>query len=320
MSVEIDERKLDLLARAFDGLMPFFSDESCAEVMLNDDGSVFVEIHGQGIRKLPDLFPENRARMVIEAVAGIAGEEARPGTIIETELPPERFRGARFEGLMPPITTRPTFSIRMPSTFVLTLDDYEKSGAITHEQREILEREYVQNRANVLIAGGTSSGKTTFANALLDALSKSGTSERIVIIEDTRELRCNVENTLQMRTITGKVDQLRLLSAAMRLRPDRVLVGEVRDGAALALLKAWNTGHPGGLATVHANSAEAALMRIESLVGEATQTPQPQLVGEAIDLIVSLQRLPTGERKVHEIIQVEGFNHTKGEYEMKRLA
>jgi type IV secretion system protein VirB11 len=156
-----------------------------------------------------------------------------------------------------------------------------------------------------LVVGGTQSGKTTLANGLLHELSTAiGSTQRVLMIEETRELRCSVPNHIALRT-TETVDMTRLVRTALRLRPDRIIVGEVRGAEALAMLKAWNTGHPGGIATVHANDARAGLIRLEQLVQEANVPPQPALIAEAVDLIVVIVRTPTG-RKITEIARVHG--------------
>jgi type IV secretion system protein TrbB len=137
-------------------------------------------------------------------------------------------------------------------------------------------------------------------------------TERIVILEDTRELQCEARNAVQLHT--GDVaDLTRLVRVTMRLRPDRIIVGEVRGGEALALLKAWNTGHPGGVTTVHANSAAAALLRLDSLIQESGVPLQPRLVAETVDLVVFIARTPE-RRRVREVVRVNGYDVVHGSY------
>jgi type IV secretion system protein VirB11 len=186
---------------------------------------------------------------------------------------------------------------------------------MTAEQAAII-RNAIELRKNIVVAGGTGTGKTTLTNAILGALVEVTPGHRLVILEDTAEIQCAADNYVTLHT-TDMVDMNRLLKSTMRLRPDRILVGEVRDGAALALLKAWNTGHPGGVATVHANSAFAALKRLEQLVAEVSSQPMPDVIGEAVDLIVSIERTPTG-RRVRELLQVEGFRD--GQYVTSTIA
>jgi type IV secretion system protein VirB11 len=178
-------------------------------------------------------------------------------------------------------------------------------------QRAAIERAVVR-RQNILVVGGTGAGKTTLTNAIIDQMAGATPDHRLVIIEDTAEIQCAAPNTVIMRAI-DTVDMQRLLKATLRLRPDRIVVGEVRGGEALTMLKAWNTGHPGGVCTVHANHARAGLTRIEQMIAEVSQAPMRALIGEAIDLIVSIVRTDgTPGRRIHEVIAVDGF--TDGEY------
>ncbi len=167
-------------------------------------------------------------------------------------------------------------------------------------------RHAVASRLNIVICGGTGSGKTTLANAVIAEILSSAPDDRIVILEDTAELRCTAQNVVALHT-SETIDMARLLKSTMRLRPDRIVVGEVRDGAALTLLKSWNTGHPGGISTVHSNSALSALARLEQLTAEASQQPMQAVIGEAVDLVVFVER-GAGGRRVREIIRVDGFN------------
>lgn len=187
---------------------------------------------------------------------------------------------------------------------------------MSQRQREAVLAAIVQ-RKNILIAGGTGTGKTTLANAVLDAIANHEPEHRIVIIEDTRELQCQAPNTVYLRT-SDTVDQTMLLRATMRLRPDRIVVGEVRDKSALALLKAWNTGHPGGVGTVHANDAAAALVRVGQLIQEAGVPPAPDLIAEAVNVVVSIKR-DRGARRIGEIVVVSGYDSALG-FRFERVA
>jgi type IV secretion system protein VirB11 len=164
----------------------------------------------------------------------------------------------------------------------------------------------VDAHQNILVVGGTGSGKTTLTNAIIDYTAIAWPNERLVIIEDTAEIQSRSKNSVILRA-TDTVDMLRLLKATMRLRPTRILVGEVRGAEALSLIKAWNTGHPGGVATIHANSAEAALSRMESLVAEATAAPMQKVIAEAVHVIVSIAKTAQG-RKVQDVLRVEGYD------------
>jgi type IV secretion system protein VirB11 len=177
-------------------------------------------------------------------------------------------------------------------------------------------RAAVTQRCNILVAGGTSSGKTTLANALLAEMAH--VDARVILIEDTRELQCPLPDTVALRTRPPHVSMTELVRSTMRLRPDRIVVGEVRGPEALDMLKAWNTGHPGGIATVHANSASAALYRVEQLVQEAVITVPRQLIAEAIDIVVFISGRGT-MRRVSTIARVIGLDPDTGGYALADL-
>jgi P-type conjugative transfer ATPase TrbB len=291
------------------------ADPRVIEVMLNPDGRLWIDELGIGMRDTGNRFSpsqgENLLGTVAAALSGVITPE-RP--ILEGELPLD---GSRFCGLLPPVVLAPAFCIRKAATSLYSLDDYVRDGILDVSSAAVqgnaalapsrghltVLRHAICARQNILVVGGTQSGKTTLANGLLHELSVSAaSSQRIVSIEETRELRCTVENNVALRT-TETVDMTQLVRTALRLRPDRIIIGEVRGAEALAMLKAWNTGHPGGIATVHANSAYAALVRLEQLVQEANVSPQPALIAEAVDLIVVIVRTPTG-RCVTEVARV----------------
>lgn len=286
-------------------LMGWLEDEAIVEIMLNPDSSLWVDVLGGGMQQRGTMEPV-RAKMVMDTVAAMLDRvvtETQP--ILEGELPLD---GSRFEGLVPPLVERPTFTIRKKASLVFTLEDYVLKESLTAQHRDLL-REAVRDRKNILVCGGTGTGKTTLTNALLHAVSEETPEHRIVIIEDTRELQCSAENTVFLRT-SDDVDMTKLLRVTMRMRPDRILVGEVRGGEALALLKAWNTGHPGGVGTVHANDAAAALVRLGQLIQEAGVPPVPELIAEAVDIVVSIKRTSTG-RRIEEIVKVQGWENSR---------
>jgi len=245
----------------------------------------------------------------------------RENPILECELPLfAPFHGARFEAVIPPnVSPGPVFTIRRKASSVFTLDEYERQGIMTAQQREAIESA-VRARQNILVVGGTGTGKTTLTNAILAYMTVIASEHRLVIIEDTSELQCAAENVVILRA-TDTVSMLRLLKTTMRLRPDRIIVGEVRGGEALALLKAWNTGHPGGACTVHANThvnaARAGLQRIEQLIEEASTSPMRELIGEAVDLIVSIVKADNeAGRLVQEVVAVQGYSD--GAYQLAK--
>ncbi|OKP00817.1 P-type conjugative transfer ATPase TrbB [Xenorhabdus eapokensis] len=277
-------------------------DPSVIEIMLNPDGTLWVEHLGLPMQQI-GTFASTQAESLMATVAStLRTHITAANPILECELPLD---GSRFEALIPPVVAAPTFTIRKKAMKIFTLTDYVEAGIMTDIQCEAIEAA-VRNRRNILIVGGTGTGKTTLANAMIDFMAKACPQDRLAILEDTGELQCNAKNVVTMRCV-DHVNMTRLLKATMRLRPDRILVGEVRDGAALALLKAWNTGHPGGIATNHANSARAGLIRLEQLVAEATQAPMQALIAEAVDLIVSIEKTGGG-RRVKEVVKVEGHD------------
>ena len=259
------------------------------EIMANPDGSVWIEKAGIGLTVSEHTLSTSDRERVILLVASGGGE---PGS------------GERFEGLLPPISTAPCFSIRKPATTPFELGDYVDQGALSPAMCAAL-RDAVIGRKNILIAGGTSSGKTTFTNALL--AEPTINEDRIVILEDTRELKCAAPNAVQLRTYRGSTSLQQLVRSTLRLRPDRIIVGEVRGAEALDLLKAWNTGHPGGITTLHANSALGALIRLEQLAMEATRRAPFDLIAEAIDVVIFMSRTG-GQRRVEEALRVSGFD------------
>jgi type IV secretion system protein TrbB len=287
------------------------------EVMLNPDGRLWIDELGIGMRDTGMRIPAAQAENLIGTVAATLGCVITPERpVLEGEL---SLDGSRFCGLLPPVVLGPAFCIRKAAALVYSLDDYVREGILdgsVHADVISLDRPIgsghadalrhaIRTRQNILVVGGTQSGKTTLANGLLHEMSQAvGTSQRVLTIEETRELRCTVPNCVALRT-TETVDMTRLVRTALRLRPDRIIVGEVRGAEALAMLKAWNTGHPGGIATVHANDAHAGLIRLEQLVQEANVPPQPALIAEAVDLIVVIVRTPSG-RKITEVARVRG--------------
>lgn len=277
-------------------------DTSVVEIMVNPDGRLFVERLGRGMEILAALEP-GAAEIIIGTVAHALQTEAdadRP--IISGELP---IGGHRFEGLLPPVVAAPSFTIRRRASRLIPLDDYIGEGIMTPVQAASI-RDAIVARMNIVICGGTGSGKTTLANAVIAEIVSAAPHDRMVILEDTAEIRCAAENAVALHT-SDAVDMARLLKSTMRLRPDRIIVGEVRDGAALTLLKAWNTGHPGGVTTIHSNSTLSALRRLEQLTAEVSQQPMHAVIGEAVDLVVSIERAGKS-RRVRDVMRVTGFN------------
>ncbi|NTF72578.1 P-type conjugative transfer ATPase TrbB [Rhizobium rhizogenes] len=292
-----------------DQLCVALDDATVVEIMLNPDGKLFIERLGHGVAPAGEMSSA-AAEMVIGTVAhALQSEVGTDQPIISGELP---IGGHRFEGLLPPVVAKPAFTIRRRASRLIPLEDYVRTGVMTEYQASTI-RSAISARLNIIISGGTGSGKTTLANAVINEIVKSTPEDRLVILEDTAEIQCAAENAVLLHT-SDSIDMARLLKSTMRLRPDRIVVGEVRDGAALTLLKAWNTGHPGGVATIHSNTAMSALRRLEQLTAEASQQPMHEVIGEAVDLVISIERTPRG-RLVRDIIQVERF--INGQYEIE---
>lgn len=291
-------------------------DPLVVEVMVNPDGAVRIDRLGSGCSDTGERLDPHQTERIIRLVASHARAEAHGlSPIVSAELPPHGSgAGERFEGILPPVSSAPCFSIRKPAERIHRLSDYVKSG-IMGAKTAIALSIAVAERRNILIAGGTSSGKTTLANALLAELGDR--SERVILIEDTRELQCAAPDTVALRTKPGIVSLADLVRSTLRLRPDRIIVGEVRGGEALDMLKAWNTGHPGGIATLHANSARGALYRLEQLVQETVVTVPRRLIAEAVDLILFIAGRGN-DRRIAGIERVEGIDEAGG-YALRTL-
>jgi type IV secretion system protein VirB11 len=291
----------------------WLDDPTIVEIMLNPDGRLWIDRLAEGLGDTGEVLSPADGERIVRLVAHHVGAEAYEGSPrISAELPET---GERFEGLLPPVVTAPTFAIRKPAVAVFTLDDYVAAGIMTGNQADALRRGVVE-RCNILVAGGTSTGKTTLTNALLAEVAK--TSDRVVLIEDTRELQCTAPNLVSLRTKDGVASLADLVRSSLRLRPDRIPIGEVRGAEALDLLKAWGTGHPGGIGTIHAGSAIGALRRMEQLIQEAVVTVPRALIAETIQLIAVLAGRGA-DRRMAELARVEGLD-TSGDYQLTRLS
>lgn len=293
-------RYSEMLATAFGkDIGELLTDANVIEIMVNPDGKLWAETYTKGKYFTEIVFTPEVAGNIVKLVAANHQEIANyEHPEVACELPET---GARFQGWLPPIVTAPSFTIRKRATLIYTLDDYLADHSITEVQVAKL-RKGISERKNILVAGGTASGKTTFANALLHEL--TGTKERIIILEDLPELQLNVADYVKLTT-SSTVSMRDLVKGVLRMRPDRIIIGEVRDGSALELLKSWNTGHPGGICTIHANSPEATISRLEDLVHEAVSIIPKRLIQEAIDLIVFMQRSAQGKYKVASVTEPE---------------
>jgi type IV secretion system protein VirB11 len=278
----------------------WLADPAVIEVMLNPDGRLWVDRLGEGMADSGRRLSPADGERIVRLLAHHVGAEAHDRSPrVSAELPGS---GERFEGLLPPVVAAPAFAIRKPAVAVFTLGDYVAAGIMSAAQAEAL-RLAVRERCNILVAGGTGTGKTTLTNALLAEVAKTG--DRVVLIEDMRELQCAAPNLVALRTRDGVTSMADLVRSSLRLRPDRIPVGEVRGAEALDLLKAWGTGHPGGVSTIHAGSALGALRRFEQLIQEAVVTVPRALIAETIDLVAVLRRHGSG-RRLSELVRVEG--------------
>ena len=290
----------------------FLEDSSVVEVMLNPDGRLWIDRLASGLTDTGERLSAPDGERIVRLVAHHVGAEVHAGAPrVSAELPET---GERFEGLLPPVVAAPTFSIRKPAVAVFTLDDYVAAGILTSGQADALGRA-VATRKNILVAGGTSTGKTTLTNALLAEVAK--TSDRVVLIEDTRELQCKASNLVALRTKDGVASLSDLVRSSLRLRPDRIPIGEVRGAEALDLIKAWGTGHPGGIGTIHAGTALGALRRLEQLIQEAVVTVPRALIAETLDVIAVLVGRG-GDRRLSELAGVAGLGPS-GDYSLSAI-
>ena len=324
------------LRREFgDFLMGLLSDELAEDILLNPDSTLWIKRMGQDFTKVGSMTAEAAlsALSTIAAWRGTILNHANP--ILETELPLD---GSRFEGIISPVVRSPIFAIRLRPRKIFSLAEYQQSGILTGkddplnklrkrddfaasvrglDHAEII-RASVAARKNILVVGATGSGKTTLVNAILHSFATLTPADRVISIEDTTELQCPVSNYVDLRAV-GSITMLDCLRACMRLKPNRIVVGEVRGAEAHTLLKAWNTGHQGGAATIHANDAVSGLIRLESLVAEATSAPQQTLIAEAVDLVVFVDGEASirAGRKVREVLLVHGYSN--GSYQVEHV-
>jgi type IV secretion system protein VirB11 len=284
-------------------IMGALADPKTVEIMLNSDGKLWQERLGEKMQQIGTLSA-SRSESIIKTLAGFHGKEINKGRpLLECELPID---GSRFAGQFPPIVPAPTFAIRKKAIAIFTLAQYVAAGIMTPAQLLVIEAA-VKNHRNILVTGSTGSGKTTLVNAIINHMVVIDPSERIVIIEDTGEIQCAADNFVQYHT-TLDISMTLLLRTSLRMRPDRLLVGEVRGPEALDLLMAWNTGHEGGAATLHANHARAGLVRMAQLISMHPDAPKhiEPLISEAVQLVIHIARTQDG-RRVEEIVEIQGY-------------
>ena len=277
-------------------------DPEVVEVLLNPDGALWVDRLGNGRSQSGHSLSAAAAERIVRLIAAHVRVEVHAGApIVSAELPET---GERFEGVLPPVVRAPVFAIRKRAAGVIRLSQYVADEILSPAQATFL-KDAVAQRKNIVIAGGTSTGKTTLANALLQEMAASG--DRVILLEDTVELQCVTDDHVPLRTKPGVVSMSDLVRSTLRLRPDRIVVGEVRGREALDLLKAWGTGHPGGIATLHAGSAQGALTRLEQLIQEVVVTVPRALIAETVDVIVFIAGRGR-TRRVQDIARVVGLD------------
>lgn len=300
--------------RGFGLLDSIISDDTITEVMINGPDNVFIEQNGR-LFKMDKYFESQRKlEDVIQRIVGLAGREVNQANpICDTRLPD----GSRVNVVLPPIALcGPTLTIRKFSKTPMTIEKLIQYGSITQEIADKLEI-LVRAKYNIFISGGTGSGKTTFLNALSNYIPKD---ERVITIEDSAELQITgVDNLVSLETRNantsgaGQITIRDLIKSSLRMRPERIIVGEVRGGEALDMLQAMNTGHDGSLSTGHANSTQDMLSRLETMVLQGAEglplEAIKQQIASAVDIIIHLSRLRDKSRKTMEITEVVGVEN-----------
>ena len=315
---EIRTRKT-LINAMGSSILEYLADTNVLELAVNTDQRLWIDTFDRGWVDTGHKVLPSIAKQIIYGVAAMADTvidvENKP--YLEAEMKPWEpyWSKCRFQAELPDIVDVPIFNIRKHARTVFTLDDYVRQGTMTERQREVI-LQGIQNNENIIAAGGTSSGKTTLLNAILDKVSDTG--DRLVIIEDTPELQCNAPNHVRLKTQKPYIDMNELLRMSLRLSPRRIVVGEVRGKEALTLLKAWNTGHDGGCATLHSDSALESLYRLEQMISEISVSPQQRTIGQAVGMVIYIKKDGV-KRKVSEIIRVKKYNPQSQEYEIEQV-
>lgn len=301
--------RLDFL---FKDIKPYLVNDDVCEIMVNDDSKIWIDTFSKGLVYTGKILTNDIVSNIIVQIANHSHKICnKDNPLLEAEILNMRFQGF----LSPDIVKNSSFCIRKHAKKIFNLDDYVHNKTMTKYQQEII-IQAIYNRKNIIVAGGTGSGKTTLVNALLFEIAKL--NNRVIIIEDTKELKCDAQNKLAL--ISTKTTSMEdLLRATLRSRPDRIIVGEVRGSEAFTLINAWSTGHKGGISTVHSNSAFHTLTRIETLVGFGTDKVQPSIIVDAIDVIIYIKKTPTG-RVIEEIRKVITYDKKKEEYITEKLA
>ncbi len=311
----VDLRAIEKLKRDMGrSLMEALEDPETLEIMLNPDGKLWREKFGQPMFCMGTV-PVQRSKTIIQTIAGFHKKIIDSNSpFLECELPID---GSRFAGQLPPLVAGPTFAIRKKASRIFLLDEYVDKGVMTRVQADFICRAIAAHK-NILVIGGTGSGKTTLLNAIIAEIVRQFPDERICIIEDTGELQCAALNFVQYHT-TINVTMTDILRLILRMRPDRIFVGETRGPEALDMLDARNTGHEGGAASLHANNTLSALTRLRSLISRNPFAPREiePVIGEAVNVIVQISKTSEG-RRIKEIREIQGYEN--GEYISQLIA
>ena len=304
------QRQLDLIETALgETILNYLSNDDVIEIMLNPDKKLWIDTLTEG-RKYTgtDILPSSALRIINLVSSAVETIVNKNNPILSAELPGT---GSRFQGMIPPTVTNPIFTIRKKAIKIFTLNDYLERGSIT-EKQYLKVCQAVKDRKNILVVGGTSTGKTTFCNAIINEIADY--DNRIIILEDTQELQCSAKDVVFMRT-TDSVTMRDLIKSTMRFRPDRIMIGEIRGGEALDLLKAWNSGHPGGICTIHANDCKSGLEKLEQYIQEVATSPQEKLIASAVDMIITIKKFGT-KRYIENIMELKGYGE---DYELSEI-
>ena len=285
------------------GILEYLKDDTVTEIMVNPDNKIYIKVLGQGKIFTGKISDPGIARNIINTLAaldGIVVNELNPG--ISTNLP---LTNSRFEAMIPIIVENPCFTIRKKILKVLKLDDYVKKGAFTEKEKDLIVS-YVKNKRNILIVGGTDTGKTTFANAVIDNMQ----NERLYFIEEVRELQSTNDDNTFVLTIQGIYSPQQALKRAMRWSPDRIIMGEVRGAEAFDLLNAFNSGHEGGLCTIHANDCYGGLSKLETYILYEKSNPLSDLIARVINVVITM-KIEDNKRVLDSIAEVKDYVNGK---------
>lgn len=287
-------RVVDVLQYHFKSIISLFDDERITDIEVNPDSMIFVH-YVDGSSEYIDLKVDSKSIAAVAAImaAELQNDVSEDNPSVAAVWPDPALR---IHIILPPAVKAPCMVIRRPSSMVFTLEELVDSGTCTTSEVKKI-RDLIIKRKNIIVSGETGSGKTTLLNTLLAEIP---TKDRLYIVEDTRELICKAPN--QVSILTGnKYSARQAIKDSLRFRPDRIIVGEVRDGAALDLLEAWNTGHPGGLCSIHANSPNTVKLRLKSLIQQVSISPQEDLINTTVDAIIQMTLCSDGIRRITEI-------------------